>query len=250
MSLNGWCMLRETVEAALSFFYPEVCQHCGEQHARPADGFICPECWCDVHFIRPPFCERCGLPYPGEIKTTFICANCDEMELQFSRARSAVAARGLVLDVIHRYKYQRALFFEPFLAELLIREAAPWLRESKWDFIVPVPLHPLKQREREFNQAERLGQRLSGATNIPFEKSILRRVEPTRTQTQLSRAERTANVRRAFAADFDSHLRGKRVVLVDDVLTTGATTSACAGVLRKAGAVEVCVWTVARGLIQ
>src|SRR5208282_173055 len=88
-------------------------------------------------FIRPPFCERCGLPYPGDLTTPFECANCREMELHFCSARSAVVARGIVRGAIHRYKYQRALWFEPFLADLLIREAKPALREQRWHFIVP-----------------------------------------------------------------------------------------------------------------
>ena len=170
------------------------------------------------------------------------------MELHFSAARSAVAARGPVLEAIHRYKYQRALWFEPFLAGLLIEEAGPVLCLEKWDYIVPVPLHGLKQREREFNQAERLAVRLGRATKIPVQARLLKRNVPTRTQTLLSRQERAANVRHAFALRGRRRLAGARIVLLDDVLTTGATTSACARVLRAAGARDVCVWTVARGL--
>jgi ComF family protein len=99
-----------------------------------------------------------------------------------------------------------------------------------------------------FNQAERLAHRLGAATGIAVNKRLLRRVLPTRTQTQLSRQERLANVRNAFAMRKGQRLNGERVVLVDDVFTTGATTNACARVLMGAGAGEVCVWTVARGV--
>jgi ComF family protein len=150
--------------------------------------------------------------------------------------------------VIHRYKYQRALWFEPFLAELLIQAARPALRGQNRDVIVPVPLHPAKQRQREFNQAERLARRLGAATQIPVNRRLLRRVVPTRTQTLLSRPERLANVRNAFAMRDGQRLNGERIVLLDDVFTTGATTSACAKVLMAAGAGEVCVWTLARGV--
>jgi ComF family protein len=170
------------------------------------------------------------------------------MDFQFRSARSAVAARGVVLEAIHRYKYQRALWFEPFLADLLVRQAEPELRREAWDWIVPVPLHPVKQREREFNQAERLAARLGEAVNIPVHGRLLRRAAPTRTQTQLTRQERAANVRNAFVLGKSGCLRGKRIVLVDDVFTTGATASACARVLRQAGVDDVCVWTVARGI--
>jgi len=240
--------IQNWVNVGLGFLYPETCQLCGEQHATARDGFVCRHCWTQVRFIRPPFCERCGLPYHGDLTTPFECMNCREMELHFSSARSAVVARGIVREVIHRYKYQRALWFEPFLADLLIREAKPALCEQHWDFIVPVPLHPVKHREREFNQAERLADHLSAATRIPLNKKLLRRVISTATQTLLTREQRATNMRGAFVADDGAHLDGERIVLVDDVFTTGATTSACAKVLRAAGAGDVCVWTVARGL--
>lgn len=178
----------------------------------------------------------------------FECAACREARPHFCQARSAVVAREEILEVIHRYKYNRALWFEPFLAELLISRAAPELGRGQWDWIVPVPLHPAKEREREFNQAERLATRLSAATGLPLNTRLVRRVVPTRTQTLLSREERLANVRRAFALRRGARLDGKRLVLVDDVMTTGATTSACARALREGGAGDVCVWTVARGI--
>ena len=153
-----------------------------------------------------------------------------------------------MLEVIHRYKYQRALWFEPFLADLLIRQAVPELAKEAWTSIVPVPLHPAKQREREFNQAERLASRLSRACGIPLETGWLRRVIATRTQTLLSREERQANVRHAFLAPPGLTLNGQHIVLVDDVFTTGSTTNACARVLKNAGAGQVCVWTLARGI--
>lgn len=236
------------INAGLAFVYPEVCQLCGENRARLPEGLVCSHCWRQVRFIRPPFCKRCGLPFEGNITTEFECANCREMELQFSAARSAVVAGGVVLDIIHRYKYQQALWFEPFLADLFLHEALPALREQHWDCIVPVPLHPVKEREREFNQASRFAAQLSNATGMPCRDGWLRRQIPTTTQTRLTRRQRTENMRGAFATGSGVQLRGARVIVVDDVFTTGATTSACAKVLMQAGASEVCVWTVARGL--
>src|SRR5262249_25121914 len=142
------------------------------------------------------------------------------------------------------------LWFEPFLAELLIRGAAPTLQAEKWDLLVPVPLHPRKEAEREFNQAARLARCLGRATQIPVATRLLKRVVATETETRLSAAERARNARRALVPAGGFSCRGLRVVVVDDVFTTGATTSACAGVLLARGAVEVCVWTVARGLLQ
>jgi len=237
-------------DTALSLFYPDACQVCGREHATAREGYVCSKCWQNLRFIRPPFCDRCGLPFEGAITTSFECANCREMELHFVRARSVIAAKGMALELIHRYKYQRAVWFEPLFASLLIGEAAPLLRQQGWDLIVPVPLHPMKQAEREFNQAERLARHLGGATDIPISTNLVRRVEPTRSQTRLARAERAQNVHRAFAPVDGARCDGRRIVLLDDVLTTGSTTSACAKVLKDCGAVEVCVWTLARGLLH
>lgn len=239
--------LKGLVEAGLELFYPAVCQVCGSERATPEEGFVGGTCREKVHFITPPFCARCGLPPAGEVTNDFICANCRDMEFYFSSARAAVLADSFMLDIIHRYKYRQGLYFEPFLAELLLKQALPVLENSHWDMVVPVPLHPAKEREREFNQAERLGAHLARALGIPVNKRAVRRVVPTQTQTRLTRQERAENMKNAFAAFPGARMDGQRVILVDDVMTTGATTNGCARVLHEIGAAEICVWTVARG---
>src|SRR5260370_21248139 len=164
------------LDAGLGFCNREVCRCCGEERDTAAEGFIGAQCWQNIKFIAPPFCERCGLPFEGAVTTPFECGNCREMGLQFSRARSAVAARGMVLEIIHRYKYQRALWFEPFLADLLVRAAAPTLRQERWDLIVPRPLHRGRKSAREFKQAERLTRHLSMAAQVPMDRRPPRRV--------------------------------------------------------------------------
>ena len=236
------------LRAGLGLIYPENCQLCRRQRANPHDGFVCAECWRQVRFIRPPCCQRCGLPFEGELTTAFECANCSGMELHFRFARAAVIAKTVVLEAVHRFKYSRALWFENFLAGLLLREAAPVLAPADWDFIVPVPLHPLKHRQREFNQSEILARRLAAATQIPCRSKVLRRILPTATQTLLSREKRALNMKGAFGVAYGIRLKNQRIIVLDDILTTGATTNACARALREAGAADVCVWTVARGL--
>lgn len=239
---------KDLVNAGLALIYPEICQLCCNARATPADSFICTDCRQDVRYIQPPYCSKCGLPFEGAITQSFECSHCRSAQWEFQSARSAVIAQGKVLEVIHRYKYQRALWFEPFLADLLIQRARPELRPAHWDWLVPVPLHPTKQREREFNQAERLARRLGEAIGIPLKRRLLARVQPTASQTLLNREERQGNVRRAFVYRPKQRLEGRRIVLIDDVFTTGATTGECARVLRQAGADAVCVWTVARGV--
>lgn len=239
---------RNWLEAGLGFLYPPVCQFCKTNRATAKEGYVCRDCWTLVRFIRAPFCDRCGLPFEGDLTTIFECTNCRQMELHFTSARSAVVAKTLVLEAIHRYKYSHSLWFEEFLADLLIREAAPALRGQGWDYLVPVPLHPLKRREREFNQAELLARRLGAATGIPVHTKLVQRTTATLTQTRLSREERATNMKDAFVVGQAVRLAGQKIVILDDVFTTGATTNACAKALRAAGAGDVCVWTVARGI--
>lgn len=248
---TAWAGLQEWVNAALAFLYPEVCQMCRATRSTAAAGYVCEQCrnrLDGVAFIRPPFCRRCGLPITGQATVAFDCSNCVHLDLGFEWARSAVAAKGLVLEVIHRYKYGRALWFEPFLTDLMMKGWPDDVAGRGWDLVLPVPLHPLREREREFNQAERLARRVSREKVIPLNARLIRRVQCTRTQTLLSRGERASNMKGAFEPYRGACLNGESVLLVDDVLTTGATTSACAWVLRRMGARRVGVVTVARGL--
>jgi ComF family protein len=247
--MSDWVRpVRNWLNTGLGFLYPELCQLCGKSRATVAAGFVCEACRGRVKPIREPFCHRCGLPFDGALTTDFECSNCRGLELYYSSARAAVTFQGLAKEVIHRYKYQRALWFEPFLAGLLLDAAGPVLRANPPSLIVPVPLHPVREREREFNQAARLAARLAGVLKVPLNTRLLRRVSFTMTQTRLARQQRAENMRGVFALASGARLNGETVVLVDDVLTTGATTNACAKVLRAGGAAEVCVWTVARGI--
>jgi ComF family protein len=241
-------LVKSWLEPALGFLYPEVCQICEANRATAEVGYVCGACAAKVAVIAPPYCAQCGRPFPGEITGEFVCSQCREAKLHFVQARSAVVFEGVVQTIIHRYKYNRAMWFEPFLANLLVTVAQPALAGGRWDYLVPAPLHRLKLREREFNQAERLAARLGRACGIPLNTKLIERVENTPSQTRMTREERAANVRRAFAVRPGATLAGARVVVVDDVMTTGATVNACARVLRQAGAAEVGVWTLARGM--
>lgn len=240
-------------ESFLSLFYPDVCQICQAREAGRREGYVCQACWSQpdgIDFIVPPFCKVCGLPFEGEITGLFECGNCRDERLYFHSARAAVKFSGLVQDVIHRYKYNHAAWFEPFLLEILLRQAAPVLQQEQYQLIVPIPLHWRKRQIRSFNQAEALGRALSKATGIPLQKQLLRRTKATETQTRLSRAQRAENVRNAFAWKAPFALNGEKVILFDDVMTTGATANACAKLLMRNGAGRVDVWTVARGILR
>lgn len=248
LSAKEMAPFKRWLEAAWGFLYPPVCQLCQAEPATVVHGYVGEACRRQIRRVRAPFCQRCGLPFDANAGDTFECANCHGQDLQFDRAQAAVVAGGVVLEVVHRYKYGRQMWFEPLLGSLLAEAAVTVIAQEPWDMIVPVPLHPVKQREREFNQSARLAAWLGRATRLPVMAAALQRHRRTDTQTHLSRADRAGNVAGAFVCRPGLKLDGARVIVVDDVLTTGATTSDCARALRGAGAAAVGVWTVARGL--
>lgn len=242
--------VRPVLDAILRWIYPEVCVLCRNEPARPSTGYVGTECRARMEPLRPPFCARCGLPPRGDVDSTHTCANCRDDPPEFESARAALVAHGVVLDILHRYKYQRQLWFEPLLQDHLLAQAIPELRTGSWRGLVPVPLHPVKFREREFNQAERLARPLAAALGIPLRTDLVRRRVPTSTQTRLSREERKRNVRDAFEAFPGMPRIAGDWIVFDDVLTTGSTAAAVASVLISQGAERVVVWSVARATLD
>lgn len=170
------------------------------------------------------------------------------MHFKFSRTVCACRTEGVVRDCILRFKYNREMYFGPHLVNWLLIAAQRWIDWREIDAIVPVPLHPRKQRHREFNQAEYLAAGVSRAVGVPVLKRNLRRIKDTSTQTKLDAESRMKNLRDAFAVRDETAFTGKRVVILDDVFTTGATMDSCAKVLRRAGAKDVIALAVARGV--
>lgn len=173
--------------------------------------------------------------------------NCGDRELAFDFATAAYRSRGVVRELIHLFKYNRQTHLRHVLARMLREGFRDARLEGAWpDAIVPVPLHPARKREREFNQAEVLAQLVGRRLGIPV-ADCLRRRRFTLTQTHFHREERFENLSGAFAVKPGFDVAGRRLALVDDVLTTGSTADSCAAALRDAGAAAVVVITVARG---
>ena len=195
--------------------------------------------------LERPFCERCAEPFPRPVAESFVCANCGEREWSLSRLRAAYLEKGSVRETILGFKYRQQFHLRPWLGRWLEDGFRKYYADEKWDALVPVPLHPERRRKRGFNQSEEIATWLARRVGIPVMEG-LRRVRPTVPQARLSRAERLRNLRGslALAGGFDP--RGKRLVICDDVFTTGATADACARILRRAGAEEIVALTVAR----
>jgi competence protein ComFC len=234
----------ELLQAAASLLYPPVCTICGGSVR--AGAYLCDQCDAKAVRIVAPFCEKCSEPFEGAITSTFTCANCAHRTIYFEAAVAAYRGRGVVRQVIHDFKYGRHIHLRHLVARWL-RAALDdeRLHGKRFDLIVPVPLHAARQRERGFNQAGLLAELLSAHTSIPV-RPVLERIRYTITQTALDRSERIENLHNAFRLRKKANVRSLRVLLVDDVLTTGSTLSECARVLKHGGALSVHAATAAR----
>ena len=248
MILSG-VQWRKWGRTVLDLVYPLRCPGCRAALPAGADlGEFCLGCDEQVRGIEPPFCHVCSEPFPGDIPGEFTCPNCAGRRQAFDFSVCRWLSRGPVREAIHRLKYER----EPSLRLPLAKLMMPALQDvrladSAW-LMVPVPLHPRKKRERQYNQSAELARTLSRLTGVPW-CDALRRVRYTHSQAGLDREGRLKNLKGAFgiAPRFSRPLAGRDILLIDDVLTTGATAHECALTLKSGGVGKVVVLTVARG---
>lgn len=231
--------------AWMDLLFPRVCAGCGAEVAE-AGRHLCWDCLSDLQFIQPPFCDRCGDPVAGRVDHAFTCPLCAARRAGFDRARSVVRYEGAVASAIRNLKYNHHLWVVPDLADLLDAAVRVHFPDLAFDLVSWVPLHHARRRHRGFNQSAELARALARRLGCRA-RATARRVRPTPSQTRLTVPGRADNVRDAFRARSPSGLQGRRVLLVDDVMTTGATTNECAAALKDGGAVSVSVITVARG---
>jgi ComF family protein len=231
-------------DALSSLFYPATCVVCSGDVERPE--YLCESCRSRAPRITSPFCAKCSEPFSGAITQTFSCANCSHRALHFDSAVAAYRSRGLVRKLVHEFKYGHQRHLRHPLAEWLGETMSDSrLRGRRFDLIVPVPLHPARERERGFNQATLLAELLARRVAVPL-RGVLERIRYTTTQTAYDRAERMENLHDAFRLRKNMNVRELHVLLIDDVLTTGSTLSECARVLKEAGAISVHAATAAR----
>ena len=236
--------LRTLPGLALNALLPPRCLGCGKVVARTAA--LCAGCWKGVQFLDPPLCALCGFPLEYDLGPEALCGACVRAPPGFDRARAVMrydeGSRGLVLGFKYADRTEGAAAYGAWLA----RAGAELTAEA--DLIAPVPLHWMRLFARRFNQAALLAQALGRETGLPVVPDLLLRRRHTPSQGRLSQDQRRRNVAGAFAVKGARapRLAGRRVLLVDDVLTTGATAAACARTLRRAGASAVDVLVLAR----
>ncbi len=239
---------RQLARLAIDLALPPRCIGCGAR--TDSAGLACARCWSNLTFIAPPFCQCCGAPFDFAVEGDIRCAACHADPPPYDRARAAVTydegSRGLVLGFKHGDRLHAAPAFGAWTA----RAGAELLNDA--DIVTPVPLHRLRLIRRRYNQAALIAAhaaRLAGVTHLP---DLLERHRATPSQGELGAAARQRNVAGAFRLNprHAERVKGSRIVLVDDVLTTGATVGACARVLRRGGAARIDVLTLARVVLD
>jgi ComF family protein len=235
--------MRAFLRAALDVALPPLCAACREPVAGRG---LCPACWSKLSFITRPYCERLGIPFVYDPGPGILSMEAIADPPAYNRARAAVRFDEISRALVHSLKYGDRLDLAPMMGHWISHAGREILAEA--DVLVPVPLHWRRQWARRFNQSAMLAAAISAESGVPVAAGALKRVKATAQQVGLSRAERAINVQGAFKVPDEgkAEVRGRRLVLVDDVLTSGATIDGCARALNRAGAANVDVLVFAR----
>jgi len=240
-------MLSGFLRTLLEIIYPKKCHGCKSKIEAPStEELVCRDCWGKIKVNLPPFCSHCGRHLETKRTAKNICPECIKYRLHFDRAFSPCQYQGVLADLIHEFKYKGKDYLAAPLGRLMTDFISTYdFPISDIDQIIPIPLNSSRLREREFNQAEALGSLIADKFNRELNKKSLVRSWRNKTQTQLKKAQRIDNVKGSFSIKNNSGLKKKNILLIDDVLTTGATCSEAAYALKQAGANIVFVLTLA-----
>lgn len=241
---KGWMAALARWPARILF--PPVCAGCRRLVTEP--GTLCGACWPTLRFIERPWCEVTGAPFPHDMGEGVLSPDAIANPPPFARARAAVTYTGAARQMVQSLKFGDRTELAPWMARWMMRVGGELLADA--DLLVPVPLHRRRFFRRRFNQSAELARALSRLSETPFAPDAVIRARPTRQQVGLGAREREENVRGAFRVppQAEIRLRGRRVLLIDDVYTTGTTVAAVTKALRRGGAADVDVLTFARVL--
>ena len=237
--------LKELRDSLLELLFPSRCLACGLGLGPGALPLFCPDCRPQIELLRGPLCPGCGRPFPKAAGGPHFCGLCLAGHYHFDRARAVALYTPPFSQVIHHFKYHGETWgLASFKALLDSLPEPPW--STAPDLILPVPLHPERLRQRGYNQAALLARAFFPHQRKLIRTDLLLRTRPTVAQTTLSGRARRQNLKGAFGLREPAQVEGRRILLVDDVFTTGTTVNECARLLKKAGADEIGVLTLAR----
>ncbi|MFO7983604.1 MAG: ComF family protein [Desulfuromonadales bacterium] len=247
MDPQMWSAINGTVRDLFNVLLPPCCPLCKEETGDIPAAF-CPTCAAGIRPITSPCCPCCALPYPGEIIHDHLCEECLRKKPSYERVLAGAHYDGSLREAIHRFKYRGDIGLESALARTVGESFARDILDFSPDLMIPVPLHVGRLRERTYNQAQLLALRLGKMLTIPVDSRLLQRTRATDSQQRLSGRARRANLRGAFeGAD---ELAQRRILLIDDVMTTGATVEECSREMMRCGAESVLVAVLARSAGQ
>ena len=240
-------MRQSVTELFSELFYPPRCMVCGEVLSQREKRYgLCTRCRPSVTVIKEPFCMKCGKKLSDS--SLEYCEDCEESGKNrfFSAGRGIYLYDGVMREVMYRFKYKNKRYYADYFARQALRLYHRWISDIKPDLILPVPMFRAKMKKRGYDQAMCFASSLSKVFDIPLGKGVLSRVRSTLPQKGLSGAQRRLNLKNAF------HIRGnlvqsQRILLVDDIYTTGSTVDAAAEALKKEGAAEVCCMYICVG---
>lgn len=239
--------LAAVIRRVLHTVLPVDCAGCGLALSDDPVPFFCRSCWAKITPLGEPSCPRCGRPFASPVARVYspdhLCGPCRKRRPSYTKARSLYAYVPPLQEAIRLFKYHRKIALADALGALMVQALDP---PRDLDLLMPVPLHPARLREREFNQALLLADRVNRRLRLPLSYDNLVRLRRRPSQTDLTRAARLRNLRRTFSVLRPREVTGKKILLIDDVMTTGTTVNECAKALRKAGASDVYVCTLAR----
>ena len=240
-------MLKSLFHSLLNFIFPPFCASCHQKMQQQTSGLICEACWDSLERWEAQSCQRCGarLSEQSGPALPLLCPKCRIPEWACADIRAIGPFKAPLADAIHLLKYSDRRSVVKKLSLYLEQSLAGAGQYQAADLILAVPLHPARKRERGYNQAQLLAQALGKTLNKPCPENIIARARHTQTQTKLNKQQRLENVKDIFTVKKPELVRGKTIILIDDVLTTGATIGSCAGKLLGAGATKVLALTAA-----
>ncbi|MBI5097926.1 MAG: ComF family protein [Nitrospirae bacterium] len=227
----------------LNILFPETCPVCQNPATDHKTAPICSDCWQSVSPYEGPICQKCGKPLVSDVSTT--CGECLEDEPAFSYARSFGLYEGVLKKAISLLKFYGIKRLSKPLSDIILRIDMP-----RVDAVIPVPLHEKRLRQREFNQSALLAKYLAESLGIAVLLNCLIKIRDTAPQVGLSSKDRRKNIKKAFEIRRTEMIEGKNIILIDDVVTTGATVRECSNVLKKAGVENIYVITLAHGMMD